>query len=124
MIQFKKGILSLFVALCLLLSACEFLPSSAPGEPWVRVTVTDEGATIPPHKLEAIFDKFFRLDESRATRTGGAGLGLAIARQIVELHGGTITAESADEHIVFTLQLPLAPAKAAALPDAAAARKS
>ena len=52
------------------------------------------------------------------------GWGFAIARQIVELHGGTITAESADEHIVFTLRLPLAPANAAALPDAAAARKS
>ena len=88
------------------------------------LTFANAGRTIPPEKLDRIFEQFFRLDESRATRTGGAGLGLAIARQIVELHGGTITAESADEHIVFTLQLPLAPAKAAALPDAAAARKS
>ena len=88
------------------------------------LTFANAGRTIPPEKLDRIFEQFFRLDESRATRTGGAGLGLAIARQIVELHGGTITAESADEHIVFTLRLPLAPAKAAALPDAAAARKS
>ena len=88
------------------------------------LTFANAGRTIPPEMLDRIFEQFFRLDESRATRTGGAGLGLAIARQIVELHGGTITAESADEHIVFTLRLPLAPAKAAALPDAAAARKS
>ena len=66
------------------------------------------GPTIPPEKLDRIFEQFFRLDSSRASRTGGAGLGLAIARQIVELHGGSITAESADEHIVFTVRLPLA----------------
>lgn len=73
----------------------------------VRVTVTDEGVTIPPHKLEAIFDKFFRLDEARASSTGGAGLGLAIAREIVELHGGRIFAESASGRTTFTVELPV-----------------
>lgn len=63
------------------------------------LTFRNSGRTIPPEKLDRIFEQFFRLDESRASRTGGAGLGLAIARQIVELHGGTISAESADEHI-------------------------
>ena len=72
----------------------------------VRVTITDTGATIPPHRLEAIFDKFFRLDETRATATGGAGLGLAIAREIVTLHGGTITAQSAAGRTTFTIKLP------------------
>ncbi len=84
-------------------------PASAPGAPAcriVRVTVADTGATIPPHRLEAIFDKFFRLDETRATATGGAGLGLAIAREIVELHGGTISAQSASGRTVFTIDLP------------------
>lgn len=76
------------------------------GAPWVRVAVTDEGATIPPHKLKAIFDKFFRLDETRATSTGGAGLGLAIAREIVELHGGTIAAVSEAGVTTFTVELP------------------
>ena len=76
------------------------------GAPWVRVAVTDEGATIPPHKLKAIFDKFFRLDETRATSTGGAGLGLAIAREIVELHGGTIAAASEAGITTFTVELP------------------
>ena len=63
--------------------------------------------TIPPEKLERIFDQFFRLDTARATRTGGAGLGLAIAREIVELHGGTISAQSEDGVTVFTVCLPV-----------------
>lgn len=73
----------------------------------VVLTFRNHGHTIPPEKLSRIFEQFFRLDESRASRTGGAGLGLAIARQIVELHGGTITAESADEEIRFTVRLPV-----------------
>ena len=72
-----------------------------------QILVTDTGVTIPPHKLEAIFDKFFRLDEARATSTGGAGLGLAIAREIVELHGGTITAASEAGVTTFTIELPM-----------------
>lgn len=72
-----------------------------------RILVSDTGVTIPPHKLEAIFDKFFRLDEARATSTGGAGLGLAIAREIVELHGGSITAASEAGVTTFTIELPM-----------------
>lgn len=79
--------------------------SAVPGA--VVLTFENQGHTIPPEKLGRIFEQFFRLDESRATRTGGAGLGLAIARQIVELHGGSISAESADEHIRFTVRLPV-----------------
>lgn len=63
----------------------------------VVLTFTNEGRTIPAEKLERIFDQFFRLDSSRATRTGGAGLGLAIAKEILALHGGTIRAASADQ---------------------------
>ena len=73
----------------------------------VIVTVSDVGATIPSHKLRAIFDRFFRLDESRGSATGGAGLGLAIAREIVELHGGTISAASENGRTTFTVELPL-----------------
>ena len=75
-------------------------------ESGVVLTFTNQGVTIPPEKLGRIFEQFFRLDSSRATRTGGAGLGLAIAREIVELHGGTISAQSADGVTTFTVSLP------------------
>ncbi|MBO1679753.1 sensor histidine kinase [Bittarella massiliensis (ex Durand et al. 2017)] len=66
----------------------------------------ENAGDIPQEKLEAIFEKFYRLDASRQTATGGAGLGLAIARDIVQRHGGTIRAESGDGRISFTVQLP------------------
>lgn len=78
-----------------------------PDGPRVEIRISNHGRTIPPEKLERIFEQFFRLDSSRSSSTGGAGLGLAISREIVELHGGGIQAESADERIVFTLWLPL-----------------
>jgi two-component system sensor histidine kinase VanS len=67
----------------------------------------NEGNTIPKEKLERIFERFYRLDASRASNTGGAGLGLAIAREIVELHGGIITATSANDKIVFSVTIPI-----------------
>ena len=76
-------------------------------EETLRISFRNRGRTIPPHKLDAIFEKFFRLDDARNTDTGGAGLGLAIAREIVELHGGAITAESENEVTTFIVELPL-----------------
>ncbi len=73
----------------------------------VQIAISNHGRTIPPHKLETIFEKFFRLDDARATNTGGAGLGLAIAKEIVTLHGGAITAKSEDEVTSFQVKLPL-----------------
>ena len=67
----------------------------------------NKGKTIPPQKLNSVFEKFFRLDESRTANTGGAGLGLAIAKEIVTLHGGTISAESENEQTVFQIEFPL-----------------
>ncbi len=75
-------------------------------EDWVYVQIRNHGKTISPDKLERIFEQFYRLDPSRGSSGGGAGLGLAIAREIVELHGGTILAESQQETIVFTVCLP------------------
>ncbi len=72
----------------------------------VEVWVTNRGRTIPPEKLEHIFEQFYRVDSSRGSKTGGAGLGLAIAREIVERHGGTISAASEEETIRFVVQLP------------------
>lgn len=73
----------------------------------LELTVSNTGKTISPDRLERIFEQFFRLDASRTSATGGAGLGLAIAKEIINLHGGTITAESAEEKITFKLSLPL-----------------
>ena len=53
-----------------------------------------------------IFEKFFRLDSSRASATGGAGLGLAIAKEIAELHGGSISLNSTPEYTDFIVTLP------------------
>lgn len=72
----------------------------------VRIQVKNHGRTIPPEKLAHIFEQFFRIDSSRASATGGAGLGLAIAKEIVELHGGNICAGSRDESIIFTVEIP------------------
>ncbi len=77
------------------------------GEGQLRLQLQNHGRTIPPEKLCHIFEQFYRADSSRATGTGGAGLGLAIAREIVELHGGSIQAESADQTITFTVLLPV-----------------
>ncbi|MCI8589883.1 MAG: vancomycin resistance histidine kinase VanS [Clostridiales bacterium] len=71
------------------------------------ITLQNTGKTIPSEKLGRLFDQFFRLDAARATSTGGAGLGLAIAKEIVELHHGQITAASENESITFTVRLPL-----------------
>ena len=54
----------------------------------VAVSFTNRGREIPPESLGAIFEKFYRLDDARSSNTGGAGLGLAIAREIVLAHGG------------------------------------
>lgn len=72
----------------------------------VMVEVRNYGRTIPPQRLDAIFERFFRLDDARGSDSGGAGLGLAIAKEIVTRHGGIITATSANEVTTFTVALP------------------
>ena len=73
----------------------------------VEIVVKNHGKTIPPDKLNRIFEQFFRLDSSRSSSTGGSGLGLAISKEIVELHGGRIQAESENESIIFQVFLPM-----------------
>lgn len=72
----------------------------------VLINFSNEGNTIPSEKLERIFEQFYRLDMARNSGNGGAGLGLAIAKHIVELHKGTITAKSADGITCFEVMLP------------------
>ncbi len=60
----------------------------------VTVSVTNYGYVIPAEELPLIFDKFYRVEQSRSTNTGGTGLGLAIVKSIVEMHGGTIDVTS------------------------------
>lgn len=71
----------------------------------IQIQFTNSGDEIPEEKLGRIFEQFYRLDTSRNSKSGGAGLGLAISKEIVELHGGTITAESAEDKIRFTINI-------------------
>jgi two-component system sensor histidine kinase VanS len=75
----------------------------------VVIVAFKNAGTIPKDELAAIFEKFYRLDRARSSDTGGAGLGLAIAREIITRHGGRIYAESDDAYTTFTVELPAAP---------------
>lgn len=79
---------------------------AVPDQDIVILCFENSGRTIPEEKLDRLFEQFYRMDSSRASETGGAGLGLAIAKEIVILHGGLIKAESADEKATFTVVLP------------------
>lgn len=72
----------------------------------VTVNVRNSGDEIPPQKIERIFEKFFRVDAARGSQRGGAGLGLAIAKHIVELHGGEIWVRSNKDYTEFSVWLP------------------
>ncbi|MEG1895554.1 MAG: ATP-binding protein, partial [Oscillospiraceae bacterium] len=73
----------------------------------LQIDFINHGNTIASEKLNRIFEQFYRIDTSRATKNGGAGLGLAISKEIVELHGGSITAFSENEIISFSISLPM-----------------
>lgn len=85
----------------------EIIISAKASQTAINITFCNKGKTIPTQKLKNIFEKFFRLDDARTTNSGGAGLGLAIAKEIITLHGGSITAQSADEVTTFCVTLPL-----------------
>ena len=82
----------------------EVIESSA-----VRVTISDSGEGVLPEDLPYVFERFYRVDPSRTRATGGVGLGLTIAKQLIEAHGGTIRAESiSGRGSRFIFDLPLA----------------
>ena len=68
--------------------------TAVPQSNWVEVRVVDTGEGIPAEELPFIFERFYRVDKSRARATGGSGLGLTIARRLVEAHGGEIKVQS------------------------------
>ncbi|MEN8672393.1 HAMP domain-containing sensor histidine kinase [Nocardioides sp.] len=73
---------------------------------WAVLTVTDDGAGVPEHERERIFERFVRLDEARTRDAGGAGLGLAISRAIAVDHAGWLACEVGPGGAVFVLVLP------------------
>ncbi len=77
----------------------------------VELRVENNGEPIPKDKLKKIFDRFYRVESSRNTKTGGTGLGLSIVQGGVELHGGTIRCESNKDWTSFIILLPRDPGK-------------
>jgi two-component system, OmpR family, sensor kinase len=73
---------------------------------WAEVSVMDTGPGIPPGHHARIFDRFYRVDDSRARRNGGSGLGLAVVHMLIDAHGGTIRVDSQPGRTVFTVRLP------------------
>lgn len=73
----------------------------------VQIRVTNYGLVIPEESIKHLFDKFYRVERSRNVKTGGTGLGLNIAQEIVHLHGGRIQVTSGASGTCFTIALPL-----------------
>lgn len=71
------------------------------------ISVKNDGEPLPKEAVDQIFERFYRAETSRSQETAGTGLGLAIAQSIIELHGGTITAQSSKKWTSFDIQLPL-----------------
>lgn len=78
----------------------------------VELRVENNGAPIPKKSLNKIFERFYRVETSRNTKTGGTGLGLSITKGVVDLHRGTIRCESNEKWTSFIIRLPLDPKKA------------
>ena len=99
-------------------SATTPIAAEPPASRWL-ISVANHGREISAAHLQSIFDKFYREDGARSTNGGGAGLGLAIAKEIVAAHGGTIAASSADGRTVFIIELPRMRREGSAIPPVA-----
>jgi signal transduction histidine kinase len=87
----------------------EIVLEVAAADGWGEISVHDRGPGIPPEHQARIFERFYRVDDSRARDQGGFGLGLAIAKWSVEAHGGTLTVDSAPgDGSTFRIRLPRA----------------
>ena len=80
--------------------------AASPSARWLTIEVANQGREISPAHLQSIFEKFYREDASRGTQGGGAGLGLAIAREIARAHGGDLAARSENGNTTFSLVIP------------------
>ena len=76
-------------------------------ESQVTMTISDTGIGIPLEHISRIFERFYRIDPARSEKTGGRGLGLAIAKSILELHKGNISVTSSPSGTAFTLSFPV-----------------
>src|SRR5205085_6520757 len=75
----------------------------------IAIEVMDEGAGLPEADLRRVFERFYRVDQSRARDPGGTGLGLSIVKHLVGLHGGEVRVENrAEGGAMFTVSLPVA----------------
>ncbi|MES2525032.1 MAG: two-component regulator propeller domain-containing protein [Gemmatimonadota bacterium] len=74
---------------------------------WARLVVTDTGPGIPPDHIPHVFERFYQVDESTSRAQPGTGIGLALAKELVELHGGTISVTSGHGGTVFAAVLPV-----------------
>lgn len=72
----------------------------------IELIFKNEGDKIPDYKLEKLFEKFYRANSSRDSKTGGAGIGLSITKDIINLHNGDITVKNEGKYILFTIILP------------------
>ena len=80
-----------------------------PAENVAEIRVTNNGEKIPEESIKRLFDRFYRVESSRNTKTGGTGLGLSIVNGVIEAHGGTVRVESNDDLTSFIIRLPLQP---------------
>lgn len=87
----------------------EIMISAKADKDTITVVFENHGQTIPSDQLSSLFNKFNRLDEARKSDTGGAGLGLSIANEIVRWHGGEISVQSENDMVSFTVSLPALP---------------
>jgi two-component system, OmpR family, sensor histidine kinase VicK len=101
----------------------EITLSSETQSGYLRIVVADKGTGIPEEELPRVFERFYRMDKARSRKLGGSGLGLPIAKTILETHGGYIEAESrVGEGTRMSVYIPLVPGSDGERPEQAPSR--